>query len=569
MNGRDIEREYIRVKKSLEILGYKDPLGLDSVTVVNKVLNDLIKTTEGFKKLQDERDKLRNELKSQGDLILPLRNENMQLTKENNELHKEMIALKDNLEKNSNANMQNITRCENEKEEFKLLLNQKDSQIKNQQIEIDSLKQKMNDLFDKLYYEFPNGNNNLINKTNTNDLYAKTKVVPKGAFEISAPLQISPDNMENPSPQMVDASIFKKELDNFNLNKESWAKDLKLADIEAEKLRNEIRTLRSQLNEQESNIQTLRNKVSSRDNEINNLQMKKYIGDENKEELKIKYNAEVIKEQNEKLKAQIDFLNEENHKLQKIDYFHSHRCREDEIIKLDKQIEALNKENEKLINQINTLNNNNKNIISKEKRINSENLSKLNNELKKINNDLLMVSSEKDKLEKENNALKRELVILNDSINKYKEAQDIQLSNFNSDRLNLNNQLQELKLNNDKITEENNDLIKQIKLLKEANENISNELLTAKSEQLLNNKNLQDNNTELEKVFNEMKDLKNNNINLEKEKDNLQKTVIDLQNKLTILSNKTNNLDNLIKEKDNTLHETRKTNSELMTINYL
>ena len=95
MKTRDIEREYIRVKKSLEVLGYKDPLGLDSVSVVNKVLNDLIKTTEGFKKLQDERDRLRTELKSQGDLLLPLRNENLRLTKENNELHREMINLKE------------------------------------------------------------------------------------------------------------------------------------------------------------------------------------------------------------------------------------------------------------------------------------------------------------------------------------------------------------------------------------------------------------------------------------------------------------------------------------------
>ena len=104
MKGKDIEREYIRVKKSLEVLGYRDPLGIDSVSIVNKVLNDLIKTTEGFKKLQDERDKLRNELKAQGDLILPLRNENIKLTKENNELHQEMIKLKDVLEKKRNLN---------------------------------------------------------------------------------------------------------------------------------------------------------------------------------------------------------------------------------------------------------------------------------------------------------------------------------------------------------------------------------------------------------------------------------------------------------------------------------
>ena len=536
MKGKDIEREYIRVKKSLEVLGYKDPLGLDSVIVVNKVLNDLIKTTEGFKKLQDERDRLRIELKSQGDLLLPLRNENMQLTKENNELHTEMIKLKDNLEKHNDANIQNLTRCENEKEEFKLLLSQKDSQIKNQQIEIDTLKQKMNDLFDKLYYEFPNGNNNLINKTNTNDMYAKPKVIPKGGFEISAPL------MEGDGPREgiggmnnIDVGIFKKELDNFNLNKESWAKDLKLADTEAEKLRNEIRTLRSQLNEQESNIQTLRNKVSSRDNEINNLQMRKFIGDENKEELKIKYNAEVLKEQNEKLKAQIDFLNEENHKMQQIEHFHSHRCREEEITKLDNQILGLNKENESLRNQINTLSNTNRNLLSKEKRINSENVNKLNNELKRVNNDLLSITFDKKKLEKENDSLKKELVILNDSINKYKENQDVQLSNYNSDRLNLNNQIQELKSTNNNLAQENNELVKKIKQMKETNENLSNELLSAKSEQLLSNKNLQDNNTELEKVFDEMKDLKNLNTKLETEKDTLQKTVYDLQNKLNIL----------------------------------
>jgi centrosomal protein CEP135 len=190
MKGKDIEREYIRVKKSLEVLGYRDSLGIDSVSIVNKVLNDLIKTTEGFKKLQDERDKLRNELKAQGDLILPLRNENIKLTKENNELHQEMIKLKDVLEKNSNANLQNTAKTQNEKEEFKLLLSQKDSLIKAQISEIDSLKQKINDLFDKLYLENVNTNGNtttVINKTNTGDMISR-KVVPKGVFEFSAPL---------------------------------------------------------------------------------------------------------------------------------------------------------------------------------------------------------------------------------------------------------------------------------------------------------------------------------------------------------------------------------------------
>ena len=440
MKGRDIEREYMRVKKSLEVLGYKDPLGIDSVSIVNKVLNDLIKTTEGFKKLQDERDKLRNELKSQGDLVLPFRNENIRLTKENNELHQEMIKLKDALEKNSNANMQNRTKTQNEKDEFKLLLSQKDSLIKTQQAEIDSLKQKMNDLFDKLYLENVNSNGNttnIISKTNTGDMLSR-KVVPRGGFEISAPLDTQRgDTTEKNLNLNLNEEMIKRELDNYNLNKESWMKDLKLADSEAEKLRNEIRNLKKQISEQETSIQTLRNKVSNRDSEINSLQMNKFIGDDNKEELKIKYNAENLKEINDKLQAQIDFLNEENHKLQSIEYFHTHRCREEEIKKLDNQIALLQKENEILKNQIESINNTNKAKITKEKKINNEGINKLNEQIKKLNNEIIIISSEKKKLEKENLSVQKELLILNDTISKYKEVQDVQISNFNSERLGL------------------------------------------------------------------------------------------------------------------------------------
>ena len=299
--------------------------------------------------------------------------EKMDLAEKNREIiwkNQEMIKLKDAFEKNSNASNQNMIKTKNEKEEFKLLLTQKDSIIKAQINEIDSLKQKLNDLFDKLYIESVNSNGNttsIINKTNTVDL--SKKVIPRGGFEISAPLD---DGGVGGAPENFGEEIFKKELENFNMNKESWVKDLKLADNEAEKLRNEIRNLKNQISEQETNIQTLRNKVSNRDSEINTLQMNKFIGDENKEELKIKYNAENLKEINDKLQAQIDFLNEENHKLQSIEYFHTHRCREEEIKKLDNQIASLTRQNEYLKNQIEVINNTNRTIITKEKKINNE-----------------------------------------------------------------------------------------------------------------------------------------------------------------------------------------------------
>lgn len=73
-------------------------------------------------------------------------------------------------------------------------------------------------------------------------------------------------------------------------------------------------------------------------------------------------------------------------------------------------------------------------------------MNKLNEQIQKLNNELIIISSEKKKLEKENLSIQKELLILNDTITKYKEAQDVQLSNFNSERLGFNSQIGNLKM---------------------------------------------------------------------------------------------------------------------------
>ena len=55
MSKKDKNDEYSRLKKSLEMFGYNEPLGLDSVLLANKLLADLTRTTEAFQKLQNEK----------------------------------------------------------------------------------------------------------------------------------------------------------------------------------------------------------------------------------------------------------------------------------------------------------------------------------------------------------------------------------------------------------------------------------------------------------------------------------------------------------------------------------
>jgi ABC-type antimicrobial peptide transport system permease subunit len=143
MSKKERSNEHSKIKKSLETLGYNEPLGEDSVLLANRLLSVVGCSTDALKKLQEEKEKLSLELKNQGNLILPLRNENLRITKENNDLHNQMIQLEDNLDKFKSINNEYNKKVEKESDDFKILINQKEYQIKKQQNEIDTLKKKL------------------------------------------------------------------------------------------------------------------------------------------------------------------------------------------------------------------------------------------------------------------------------------------------------------------------------------------------------------------------------------------------------------------------------------------
>ena len=151
MNSTEKENEYTLIRRSLDSLGYKGALPLESIPIVSQLLTDLIKATKSFKSLKQEKQQLLNDLSVQNDIVLPLRNENYKLAKDNNELHKELIRIKDIIDLNKNSNDVNLKKLLTTNEEMKFVLEQKDKKIKTLQTDKEILRKKLNIIYDKLY----------------------------------------------------------------------------------------------------------------------------------------------------------------------------------------------------------------------------------------------------------------------------------------------------------------------------------------------------------------------------------------------------------------------------------
>ena len=98
MNDANAEKKFLLLKKRLDALHYCQPLSIDSAALVDRLLNDLIKTTEGYQNLKKQLDENNTNLIKAESGLEPLKKENHKLIKENNELHSAMIKVKEEAE---------------------------------------------------------------------------------------------------------------------------------------------------------------------------------------------------------------------------------------------------------------------------------------------------------------------------------------------------------------------------------------------------------------------------------------------------------------------------------------
>ncbi|XP_052537852.1 centrosomal protein of 135 kDa isoform X3 [Tympanuchus pallidicinctus] len=124
------ERKFVNLRKRLDQLGYRQPLGVESLPLVEKLFSDLVHTTESLRSAKLSAGKIEKECSNYDAIIEPYKTENAKLTRENNELHLEILKLKEQSDRHIKDLKASLRSVENEAVDLKFLNNQYVHKIK-------------------------------------------------------------------------------------------------------------------------------------------------------------------------------------------------------------------------------------------------------------------------------------------------------------------------------------------------------------------------------------------------------------------------------------------------------
>ena len=88
-------QKFTNLRRRLDQLGYRQPLGIESLPLAEKLFADLIHTTESLKNAKLELSKQTTDSTEVCSAVEPYKSDNARLVRENNELHMEIIKMKE------------------------------------------------------------------------------------------------------------------------------------------------------------------------------------------------------------------------------------------------------------------------------------------------------------------------------------------------------------------------------------------------------------------------------------------------------------------------------------------
>uniref|UniRef100_UPI00398F6C8A centrosomal protein of 135 kDa n=1 Tax=Pristiophorus japonicus TaxID=55135 RepID=UPI00398F6C8A len=138
------ERKFVNLRKRLDQLGYRQPLGIETLPLVEKLFSDLVHTTESLRNAKLSSGKTEKESKNLDSVLEPYRAENARLVQENNKLHQELLRVKEESDQHIKDLKYTIRKLEHDTADLKFLNNQyvhkvrsveKESKAKNEKIQ--------------------------------------------------------------------------------------------------------------------------------------------------------------------------------------------------------------------------------------------------------------------------------------------------------------------------------------------------------------------------------------------------------------------------------------------------
>uniref|UniRef100_A0A8C6UF99 Centrosomal protein 135 n=1 Tax=Neogobius melanostomus TaxID=47308 RepID=A0A8C6UF99_9GOBI len=118
------ERKFVNLRKRLDQLGYRHPLGIESLPLVEKLFSDLVHTTESLRSAKLSVGKTEKEGKNFDVLLEPYKTENARLVRENNDLHLDLLKLKEDKDRVISELKAHVRKLDHDTTDLKFLNNQ-------------------------------------------------------------------------------------------------------------------------------------------------------------------------------------------------------------------------------------------------------------------------------------------------------------------------------------------------------------------------------------------------------------------------------------------------------------
>ncbi|KAJ1569318.1 hypothetical protein HK096_003479, partial [Nowakowskiella sp. JEL0078] len=135
-----------KLRQHLDQLEYNLPFSRESAPLVDRILADLILTTDSARKLKNLVDSLSTDKDALSAQIEPLRAEISRLTNENNQLHVEVVNMAEERDLRERKVQHSIRRHEAEMSDLRFMNTQYSNRIENEQRKVDAERKRVEDL---------------------------------------------------------------------------------------------------------------------------------------------------------------------------------------------------------------------------------------------------------------------------------------------------------------------------------------------------------------------------------------------------------------------------------------